>query len=78
MTSRSYQHIKVQRLGKERDCFMCFICSKVTGTAEGHHMLFHSEDGPEIIENIVTLCKPCHVDYHGGKLQVSFYLKDIE
>lgn len=74
---RSYAHTKVQKQGKERDQFMCFICGAVKDTAEGHHMLLHSEDGPEIIENIVTLCKPCHQDYHAGRLQVTFYLKDI-
>jgi 5-methylcytosine-specific restriction endonuclease McrA len=77
MARRSYEHTKVQRQGKERDQYMCFICGIVENTAEGHHMLLHSEDGPAMIENIVTLCKPCHVDYHAGRLPVTFYIKDI-
>lgn len=77
MTKRSYKHVKVQKLGKKRDQYMCFICGIVGETAEGHHMLLYSEDGPEIVENIVTLCKPCHIDYHAGRLPVTFYIKDL-
>jgi 5-methylcytosine-specific restriction endonuclease McrA len=77
MAKRPYIHVKVQKQGKVRDHYMCFICATVGARAEGHHMLLHSEDGPEIIENIVTLCKPCHTDYHAGRLPVTFYLKDI-
>lgn len=77
MAKRSYEHTKVQRQGKERDQYMCFICGIIGNTAEGHHMLLHSEDGPAMIENIITLCKPCHIDYHAGRLPITFYIKDI-
>lgn len=77
MASRSYAHRRAQKLGKKRDSLMCFICAEVSSTAEGHHMLLHSEDGPETVENIVTLCKQCHKDYHAGRLKVSFYLRDL-
>jgi hypothetical protein len=36
---------------------MCFICGEITTDAEGHHMLLFSEDGPEKVQNIITLCK---------------------
>jgi 5-methylcytosine-specific restriction endonuclease McrA len=77
MAPRSYRHRKAQKLGKQRDNFMCFICTKVSSTAEGHHMLLCSEDGPETVENIITLCKECHKDYHAGRLKISFYLKKL-
>ena len=77
MASRPYAHRRAQKLAKQRDSFMCFICAEVSSKAEGHHMLLHSEDGLEMVENIVTLCKQCHKNYHAGELRVNFYLRDI-
>lgn len=77
MTPRSYKHRKVQKHGKERDNFMCLICAEVSSTAQGHHMLLHSEDGPEMLDNIITLCKLCHKDYHRGNLKLTFHLRDL-
>ena len=77
MAKRSAKHKQVQKQGKQRDNFMCFICAEVSPDVEGHHMLLHSEDGPENVNNIITLCKQCHRDYHAGRLKISFYLKDL-
>ena len=77
MNKRSYVHTKIQKQGKARDQYMCFICGEIHKTSEGHHMFLYSEDGPEMVQNIITLCKPCHKDYHAGRLPVTFYIKDI-
>lgn len=77
MANRSYGHTKVQRQGKERDQYMCFIFGIVGNTAEGHPMLLHTEDGYAMIENIITRCKPRHVDYHAGRLPITFYINNI-
>ena len=77
MAPRSYKHRLVQKQAKQRDSFMCFICAEVSSMAQGHHMLLYSEDGPETVDNIITLCKQCHKDYHASRLRVSFYLKDL-
>lgn len=56
----------------ERDNHQCVSC----GTAgdnrlQLHHIVFRSQGGQHIEENLVTLCFECHEDVHRAGLQVA-------
>jgi 5-methylcytosine-specific restriction endonuclease McrA len=57
----------------ERDNFICQCCNKTKTVLNAHHILpFHKyKDLRYDINNLITLCKSCHVSYH------SKYKKDI-
>ena len=72
---RPPEHVRAQREGKERDEYMCAFCHKQVTDEEryliqGHHIIQYAEDGPATKDNIITLCKECHDDYHAGKLNI--------
>lgn len=67
---RDSSHAKAQKAAKERDGYMCMICGKYCDKAEGHHVIYVSEGGPPTTQNMITLCKACHTDYHAGRLKV--------
>lgn len=64
MASRSYEHTKVQQEIKkiQRKCVRCG--SKIE--LEGHHLIHFENNGPAVIENMVTLCHACHMKQHHG------------
>lgn len=57
----------------ERDNFICYCCNKTKTVLNAHHILpYHKyKDLRYDINNLITLCKSCHVSYH------SKYKKDI-
>ncbi|WP_429838059.1 HNH endonuclease [Burkholderia gladioli] len=67
---RSSDHLNAQKAGKELDAYMCFFCNKVDSKNHGHHIIFFSEDGEATTDNIVTLCRFCHIEYHAGRLKI--------
>jgi len=47
----------------EQDVIMCENCrSKIA--SEIHHILFKSQRGKDVIENLIALCKRCHNRAH--------------
>ena len=49
----------------ERDDFTCYRCEKRSANGKGlsvHHLTPRDEGGPDALNNLVTLCNPCH-DY---------------
>ena len=75
---RSSGHRKAQKLGKIRDDFTCAVCgvrippeeAYHIHRVEGHHIIHHSDGGPDALENIITLCYDCHLAYHAGELDL--------
>ncbi|PTY41209.1 HNH endonuclease [Brachyspira hampsonii] len=67
---RSNEHIKAQKEGKEIEGYVCAVCGKVDKKNHGHHIIYYSEDGAGVHENIITLCPECHRLYHSGKLNI--------
>ena len=48
---------------KERDCHECQICDK-RNKITAHHIVPRSKGGADSVENLITLCTPCHTDIH--------------
>ncbi len=53
-----------------RDGFRCTQCKKKKTRLDAHHILWKEHGGKDTIENLITLCKPCHRKVHQGKLQL--------
>lgn len=51
-----------------RDNYQCQNCKTRDGVFEVHHLVFRSKGGSDEPENLVTLCRKCHRDYHSGKI----------
>lgn len=54
----------------ERDNWRCKNCRSSSGL-HIHHIVFKSQQGPDELWNLVTLCSFCHLEgVHRGKLDV--------
>jgi 5-methylcytosine-specific restriction endonuclease McrA len=62
--NRTYEHIKAQKNGKEKEGYICAICGKASKKNEGHHIIPLSKGGPATDTNIVTLCNTHHKIIH--------------
>ena len=48
---------------RERDGYRCQECGKA-GILEVHHKIHVRNGGSDELENLVTLCRGCHIDMH--------------
>lgn len=69
MASRSSEHGKAQKKGKERDGYTCQICGS-HDDVEGHHMIDYQYGGAADVDNIITLCRECHKKVHRGYIDL--------
>lgn len=66
---RGSDHLKAQRLGKERDGNVCQVCGS-TDNVEGHHLIDYAFGGAADPDNIITLCRKCHNAVHKGEIDL--------
>jgi len=66
---RTYEeYIEWRKLIFERDAYTCVCCGyDKGGTLNAHHIMSYTafEDYRTIDINGITLCKPCHIEFHG-------------
>ena len=55
------------------DFVACENCGKTA--VDIHHLKFRSQGGQDVIENLMAVCRPCHV-FYGDKKQYKEYLKE--
>lgn len=63
-----------------RDNHTCQRCGATNTELHAHHLLPKSRGGPDIPENLATVCKDCHEDIHGrpiGGDSQKFDMEDI-
>jgi len=53
-----------------RDGYQCTQCRRKNTRLEAHHIVWKEHGGKDTIENLITLCSPCHVKVHQGKLSL--------
>lgn len=72
MAKRSLAHTKAQRDGRVRDRETCQICGThgQAGHMEGHHIVDFSFGGAADSDNIIALCRNCHVKVHKGLIDL--------
>lgn len=57
----------------DRDNYQCVACGMGgENRLQLHHILFRSQGGTHVDENLCTLCKNCHDDVHAGLLAVAY------
>ncbi len=47
-----------------RDGYRCQRCFENRGPLQAHHVVPRSDGGPDSLDNLVTLCRPCHGVQH--------------
>lgn len=52
-----------------RDSFRCRSCAS-RNNLTAHHVVFRSHQGPDTLDNLLTLCQACHMGLHNGKLLI--------
>jgi len=52
-----------------RDNWHCRHCNNSSGL-DPHHVVFKSAGGEDVSSNLLTLCRKCHDDVHGGRLKI--------
>lgn len=69
---KDLEWLNLQRQVFERDNFKCRNCNGKSKDFElhAHHIEPRSEGGKDLLENLVTLCKKCHIKYHQGKISI--------
>lgn len=60
----------VQRACIHRDG-MCMVCGRVDDTLIGHHIESFGSSGNDTVENMITLCSPCHDNAERGYIDYS-------
>lgn len=53
-----------------RDNYQCQNCGAKDSVLEVHHLVFRCEGGSDEPDNLITLCRRCHRDYHNGKIEL--------
>jgi len=48
----------------QRDNYRCQRCFENRGPLQAHHIVPRSDGGPDTLNNLVTLCRPCHGTQH--------------
>lgn len=67
--SPEWRAIRMEALG--RDGFACAVCGATTDRAriEVHHRTYE-RFGHEDVDDLLTLCQPCHAKVHNGRLRL--------
>ena len=56
----------------ERDKYTCQICKKKEGILQTHHIILRKDGGSDRPDNMVTVHKDCHEDFHKGLIKHKF------
>jgi hypothetical protein len=56
----------------ERDKYTCKICNKQGGILQTHHIKQRKDGGSDKPDNMITVHKNCHEDYHKGLIKHNF------
>jgi hypothetical protein len=51
----------------QRDKYTCQYCKKGKRELRAHHVIWRTENGADVPENLVTLCRKCHKRVHDNK-----------
>lgn len=72
-------HKDLQRLVFKFDNYTCSLCGKRGGDLEMHHIrtFANNEDTRYVIENLVTLCNPCHNETKGKERVYENYFDGV-
>jgi hypothetical protein len=68
--TEGYDNVRAYVL--ERDDYTCQICKKREGILQTHHIKQRKDNGPSNPNNLATVHKQCHEDFHKGLIQHKF------
>lgn len=55
---------ELSKRAKERDGYRCAECGTGEGELNVHHIIPLSQGGPNELDNLITLCRSCHANFH--------------
>lgn len=64
----NYGHSSRRKAVLHRDNYTCQCCGKKNCQLQTHHIIYRSHGGSDDENNMITLCKECHVGVHNGTI----------
>ena len=64
----NYGYSSRQKAVLHRDNYTCQCCGRKNCQLQTHHIIFRSHGGTDDENNMITLCKECHVGVHNGTI----------
>lgn len=57
-----------------RDHYTCQVCKKKSKNEKlhAHHIIYRSNGGPDLLNNLVCVCETCHTKIHNGSITPKF------
>jgi 5-methylcytosine-specific restriction endonuclease McrA len=75
---KSKTWLKLRLKCLERDKYQCQVCKSYFGetslTLQAHHIIPRKEGGRYYLENLITLCEPCHDKVEIGEVDIYPFL----
>ena len=59
---------RIRKRVYERDNYTCQGCGETDTELHAHHIVPKSDGGSDRMDNLLTLCKPCHERIHGYQI----------
>lgn len=54
---------------ERRDRGRCRVCCRIAWLHR-HHIIYRSRGGADTSDNLISVCRECHADIHGGTLKL--------
>lgn len=64
----NYGYANVKAYVLHRDNYSCQHCGVTKTQLQVHHLIYRSNGGSDLENNLITLCKDCHTDVHNNTI----------
>jgi hypothetical protein len=65
MAKKVYEEVRMRDVYRCRACGFPLVGGNTGGKVEVHHIIFRSQGGRDVHENLISLCSSCHRKAHG-------------
>lgn len=67
--TKTPEHQANRRAVKKRDANVCYLCGTIDPDGHADHITPIAEGGPDTVDNMAWICRPCHATKSGREGQ---------